>query len=544
MVEYKYTMTIEGKEPVTVKVFAYPEIAERVNITWNTEQDPVYTNYGTMLYSDALIHCADYNLDFTYMAGSQKNADMYKAWGWPEKNIYLNNNDDYGKKVTFSNGYSGVYCDDTTAANIYNAKNTVAFTVGFVNDEDNEYIPLFQFINFGGAVVPNIDGAMQTNKFVYTYMYPGDKSAGYICKFGIPSVTSSPPVEASETQILFFTSSVSDDDPYDPGGESGTGGGSGDFDNTSIPIDIPSLPSISASSTGFITLYNPSLSELNTLSSYLWSDLFEIDGWKKLFADPMDAILGLSIVPVPILSAGQREVKVGNVGTGISLTVAANQYAEVDCGSLTIGEYWGAYLDYDPYTKFDLYLPYIGTHAISADDIVGKTLRVVYHVDILSGACMAYVKCGQSVLYQFAGQCSTSIPITGNSWTSVINGALSVAASIGSMVATGGASAPLAANAIANTAVNQLKPSIEKSGSLGGPSGIIGIQTPYIIITRPRQALPSRQNEFIGYPALYSAVLSDLTGYTEIEKIHLEGIPATEKELTEIDTLLKGGVIF
>lgn len=543
MVEYKYTMTIEGKEPVTIKAFAYPEIAERVNITWNTKQDPVYTNYGTMLYSDALIHCADYNLDFTYMAGSQKDADMYKAWGWPEKNIYLNNKEDYGKKVTFSNGYSGIYCDDTTAANIYNAKNTVSFTVGFVNDTDNEYIPLFQFKNFGGAVVPNIDGAIQTNKFVYTYMYPGDKSAGYICRFGIPSVTAYPPTEASETQILFFTSSVSDDDPYDPGGGSGTGGGSGDFDNTSIPIDIPSLPSISASSTGFITLYNPSLSELNTLSSYLWSDLFEIDGWKKLFADPMDAILGLSIVPVPILSAGQREVKVGNVGTGINLTVAANQYAEVDCGSLTIGEYWGAYLDYDPYTKFDLYLPYIGTHAISADDIVGKTLRVVYHVDILSGACIAYVKCGQSVLYQFAGQCSTSIPITGNSWTSVINGALSVAASIGSMVATGGASAPLAASAIANTAVNQLKPSIEKSGSLGGPSGIIGIQTPYIIITRPRQALPSRQNEYIGYPALYSAVLSDLSGYTEIEKIHLEGIPATEKEITEIDTLLKGGVI-
>ena len=260
---------------------------------------------------------------------------------------------------------------------------------------------------------------------------------------------------------------------YEQGGISGSGGGDGDFDNTSTPIDIPSLPVLSAASTGFISLYNPSLSELNRLASYLWSDLFQIDGWKKIFADPMDAILGLSILPVSIPSAGQQEVKVGNIGTGISLTLASTQYVEVDCGEINVNEYWGAYLDYEPYTQAQIFLPYIGTRPISVDEIMGKSIRVVYHVDILTGACCCFVKCGDSVLYTYNGQCSIPIPITGANYTSVVNGVIGAASAVGSLVATGGASAPTAISSIATAAVNQMKPQIEKSGSLSGPAGVL-----------------------------------------------------------------------
>ena len=333
-------------------------------------------------------------------------------------------------------------------------------------------------------------------------------------------------------------------DPYNPGSESGTGGGGGSFDNTSTPIDIPNLPSISAASTGFISLFNPTLDQLNELSSYLWSDLFEINGWKKLFADPMDAILGLSIVPVAVPSGGVREVKVGNIGTGISLTVASSQFVEVDCGSIDVKEYWGAYLDYEPYTQAQIFLPYIGTRPISVDDIMGKTVRVVYHVDILTGACCCFVKCGDSVLYTYNGQCSIPIPITGANYASVVNGVISIAASVGSLVATGGSSAPTAISAIATSAVNQMKPQVEKSGSISGSAGVLNMQTPYLILIRPRQALPSKQNEFIGYPSLITVQLTELKGYTEVQSIHLENIPATQEELAEIESLLKGGAIF
>ncbi len=283
---------------------------------------------------------------------------------------------------------------------------------------------------------------------------------------------------------------------------------------------------------------------MRSLANYMWSNpLFDLDAWKKLFADPMDAILGLSIVPVAVPNGGSSSVTVGNISTGVSMNKAAAQYVSVDCGTLNVNEFWGAYLDYDPYTKAEIYLPYIGTHPLAVDDIMNKSVHVVYHVDILSGACCAFVKCGGSVLYSFVGQCSCSIPITGNDWTNVVNGALSIAASIGTMVATGGASAPMAAATIASTAVNSMKPNVEKSGSMGGMGGMLGVQVPYLILTRPRQALPASQNHYTGYPSFITRDLSDLSGYTEIEEIHLENVPATEQELSEIVTLLKGGVI-
>lgn len=335
-----------------------------------------------------------------------------------------------------------------------------------------------------------------------------------------------------------------DDDPYNDGGNSGEGGGDGDFDDTGDDIPIPPVPTITASDTGFITLFNPSLAQLKSLSSYMWSNLFDVDVFKKLFADPMDCIIGLSIVPVNVPSGGTRVVTVGNISTGVTMTTAGAQYVEVDCGSLNVTEYWGAYLDYSPYTKIEIYLPYIGIMPLSVDDVMKKTINVVYHVDILSGACTAYIKCGSSVLYQYIGQCSSCIPFTSTSWTNVINGCLQIAGSLGHMAATGGTSAGLDLASVASTAVNSLKPSIDKSGSASGTGGLMAIQKPFLVLTRPRQAVPASQNHFTGYPSFITELFASLTGYTEVEEVHLTGIPATDAEMVEIEELLKKGVLF
>ena len=333
-------------------------------------------------------------------------------------------------------------------------------------------------------------------------------------------------------------------DPYQNlDDESGPGGGDPDRDTESDPIPIPDLPQISAVDTGFITLFNPSAVELKTLAAYMWSSGFDLSTLKKLFADPMDAILGLSIVPVDVPSGGSRTVTVGNISTGVSMTLAANQYVKVECGTLHPSEWWGAYLDYSPYTKCEIYLPYIGTHPLNIDDIMDKDVTVEYHVDILSGACFAFVQCGDAVLYSFVGQCAASIPISGNDWTNVINGVMQIGASIGTMIATGGASAPLSIPMLASTATNGMKPQVEKSGSVSGTGGLLGIQYPYLILTRPRLCIPADQNEHMGYPSFITRLLGDISGYTEIEIAYLDGLSATQEELNEIETLLKQGVI-
>lgn len=333
-------------------------------------------------------------------------------------------------------------------------------------------------------------------------------------------------------------------DPYNTGSTSGKGGGRGTFSRTGDTVGIPSLPTLSAVDAGFITLFKPSISELTALASYMWTGAFDLDSFKKIFANPMDCILGMSIVPVAVPSGGSSTVKVGNISTGVSMTKASTQYVALDCGSVKIKEYWGAYLDYAPYTKAQIYLPYIGMRELDIDDVMDKTLHVVYHVDILSGACIAYIQSEGTVVYSFIGQCSSSVPISGNDWTNVVNGVLNIAGAIGSTIATGGLTAPIAGVASIASTVASSKPTVERSGSISGTGGLMGVQTPYLIITWPKECVPDNQGGFIGYPSYVTTLLNDLTGYNKISSIHLENVSATENEKAEIESLLKEGVIF
>lgn len=353
-------------------------------------------------------------------------------------------------------------------------------------------------------------------------------------------------------------SPVQDDDPWNNDDDpSGDGGGSGadpadNYDENSDTNDVPPLPVVTASDTGFITLYNPTIAQLKSLANYLWGGLFDVTTWKKVMADPMDAILGLSIVPVNVPSSGASVVTVGNISTGISLNKASSQFVELDCGSLQFPEKWKAYLDYSPYTKVSIYLPYIGSQEIDVDLIEATTIGVKYHIDVLSGACVAFITVNNSVMMQFSGQCAVSIPVTSTDYTQTIIALGQLVASGIGVVATGGMSAPVQgasvaglATAMANTAQNVIasKPTYAKTGNMSGSNGLMGFQKPYLIIERPRKCSPAYQNNYTGYPSYSTRKLSELSGFTQVQDIHLDGIPCNDTERNEIMRLLREGVI-
>lgn len=361
-------------------------------------------------------------------------------------------------------------------------------------------------------------------------------------------------------------------DPYvNGGGSSGGGGGTGDFDNTSDTIGLPSLPSLSGLNTGFFTAFVPSASQMQSVSNYLWNNAItdildpntglgeKVDALKKIVANPYDAIMGCSIIPVTPPTAGSKELKMyGLLETGISLPYASSRWVEVDCGTLNIHEFWGGYLDYSPYTKTtSLYLPYIGTVSIDIDLIMAKALRVVYYVDILSGICVAFILVDGSVKFHYQGQCATQIPITNADYSSVISSGIGLIGNASQVVGSavtggvgggvGGAVAGAVAGAISQAPsiasnVMSAKPDIRSGGAIGSSAGILSVQRPYLIIERPKQSVPAFQNHFTGYPSNITAKVSDLTGYTEFETINLDGLFLTDSEKRELEDILKGGV--
>lgn len=348
----------------------------------------------------------------------------------------------------------------------------------------------------------------------------------------------------------------SNSDPYIVNDPSTIGGGFGDRDQDIDSIEkaeIPELPTLSAVSTGLITLYNCTESQLNTLGAYLWSDIFDVEtNFKKLFSNPMDCIIGLGIVPVHPTLGGASNVKFGNINTNVSMSKIASQYVELDCGTINLKEFIGSFLDYSPYVKISIYLPYIGFRDLSADDVMNDTIHVVYHVDVLTGGCCAMIETGKKgLLYSFNGSCITNVPITAINYSGAIQNAVSAigaGATTIAGIATG--AAPLTAmgatqllSAGANTALNS-KPTVTRSGSMGGSAGLMSYQKPYIVINRPRMSVPDKLNKFIGNTLNVTMKLSTLKGFTQIELIHLDNIPCTDNERSELLALLKEGVIF
>lgn len=343
-------------------------------------------------------------------------------------------------------------------------------------------------------------------------------------------------------------------DPYNTGG-SWFGGGDGNIPAGGIdnidPALVPNVPGISAANLGFITMYNPTAAQIKSLSDYLWSNAFDLATYKKLFSDPMQSIIGLAIVPVAPSIAGSKNVHFGTIDSGISMSYLSTNYVQLDCGSVELYKYVGCFMDNDPYTKIQIYLPFIGFRQLSADDLIGGSIHVVYNVDVLTGACAAFIEHStRGVLYSYNGSCITNIPLTAVNFSGAIQNAVTA---IGSMVgmaagmATG--AAPLTAmsavgmmTSAANTALNS-KQQVQRSGNLGGSAGILSILTPYVVIERPNMSVPSNIGHYTGQTCNVTMNLGTCHGFTMCEYVHLDGISATSEEILEIESLLKAGVM-
>ena len=374
----------------------------------------------------------------------------------------------------------------------------------------------------------------------------------------------------------FLSGAIIDpEDPYITDNNQTKPGGFAGFDYTSDGVDIPALPAISAASCGFVGLYNPTITELQGLAAYMWTGLLDLDTYKKIFGDPMDCILSVGIIPItPVRSVNKEALNFGNfLNTGITAYKITNQFAELDCGSVTIdgSKYTGSAMDYSPYTRAEIFLPFCGTHSISADEIMNAVVSVVYHMDLYTGACVAYVKITKtnsdgselnSVLYQFTGNVLATIPITGADHSNFIQSILFMGAAAAASVATAGGAAPEINGAMAvgdsvstsahggaaisasgiNT-VMSMKPNVMRSGNLAANSGFLGLKKPVITLTLPNLCRPTDENKLIGMPCQKSGTLTDFKGFNIVGTCHLDNIPCTMEELRMIDTALAKGVI-
>lgn len=329
------------------------------------------------------------------------------------------------------------------------------------------------------------------------------------------------------------------------------------------------LPTLSVMDTGLVTLYNPTVAELSSLGHFLWSDAFSVDTFKKLFSDPFDTLLGLSILPVTPRISGRHNIYFGNIDSGVSCNVVSNQFLKIDMGSLTLNETYASAFDYAPSTQVDIYLPFIGSHGLNTNDVMGSTLHLIYKFDLLSGGCIAelfinhtsqgnkgkglkYTK-NMGLAYTFTGQCSCSIPLTSNNYNGMIHSiiqSIGTVGAIGASVATGNPALGLAsvATSAATIGLQASTPTVQRSGNIGSSNALLSCLTPYLSVQRAHVCKPGHFYSKRGIPSqVYIDKISDVGNgnYFQIADcadLHASG--ASDTELAEIKSILTSGAVW
>ena len=293
------------------------------------------------------------------------------------------------------------------------------------------------------------------------------------------------------------------------------------------------------------SVYHPTQAQVNSFGAWLWGSPF-LTNIGKLFQNPIDGVISLHKIFAMPVDSGTGNIVVGTLDSGVSSATVNQQYVTVDCGSVSCMEDFGNVFDYSPFTSVSIYLPFIGIVPIDVNDVMRSTVHVIYGVDVYTGACLAMVEVTRDAhtvnMYQYAGVASVEYPLSNVQNGQLVSGLLAIGAGVASMVATGGVTAP-AVGAVAGGVAAGAKSNVGKSGGFSGNAGAMGIKKPYLILQRPQTKVAQTFPEIEGYPTNYSCKLGDCSNQVVVKSVHVEGIPATDAELTQIESLLKEGVL-
>lgn len=386
-----------------------------------------------------------------------------------------------------------------------------------------------------------------------------------------------PGLDFSEWETI--TESPEAGPPSAPGGYGGYGGGSGDItDSDSYEMDA--VPTASAAALGFINMYNPSAGGLSDLGAEIFPD-FDFD----FIVDPtgnsiIDAILNACgaivdcfnqipkmfqmfinsrlidyvqdchIVPVKPTTGSPAHIKLGFRELDTTADIITNEYVVADLGSVNLTEFYQSFIDYLPFTRAKLYLPFVGFVPLEPEYWQNGSISVKYKFNVYDGSFSAHViatpdhsKISQmtnTVIGQYTGTAIIHLPLTGLNYSSMVAGLIGGAGAMVTSIAGGNVAA--AATAALNTAASS--PQVMSSNAYTASSAFLGQRKPFIVIERSVSHFPQKYAHDAGLPSKITTNLEGASGMTHVSEVDLSGIGASSEEKAMIRSLLASGVYF
>jgi hypothetical protein len=156
--------------------------------------------------------------------------------------------------------------------------------------------------------------------------------------------------------------------------------------------------------------------------------------------DPIDYILAFMLAPYTPDTSASTNIMIGGTNSEVSALRISSGYKTVDCGTITLSEFWGKFYDYNPYTKVQIYLPFIGMRPLDIDDVMSGEVNLKYRIDVLTGACVATISVNNArgtngAIYNFNGNCHSHIPVSGKNYLETVTNVLSAGVGMAGSIA-------------------------------------------------------------------------------------------------------------
>lgn len=305
---------------------------------------------------------------------------------------------------------------------------------------------------------------------------------------------------------------------------------------------------------GLYTLWHPSADNLQKLGAFLYGGTTQ-GTIASIIGDPINAIIQLTEWAVTPVDGSVKSPVICNIGaTELKMPTIPNQFMQFDCGTIEVPREYHDFRDYEPYTRLSLFLPFVGDVNISTNDcITPHKIHVIYNIDFLSGVACAEVLIDEDVRYAYQAAMCAAVPVTSSDASRLIASIISAAVGTVSGGVMGGivggtAGSRMASRAliggvtdVAMSPINGIQ--TQRTGSISANTGLLGEMKPYVLVTRPISVVADQYKSLLGQPYQLDGTLGSQKGFVKVREVHLDGITATEAEKTEIEQMLKQGVI-
>ena len=260
---------------------------------------------------------------------------------------------------------------------------------------------------------------------------------------------------------------------------------------------------------------------------------------------PLDTDLKIGGVNV---TYNNENIKVGQIISPATTSVS------VIFGEFNIPRLSNTFLDYSPYTKYELLLPFAPTPVTLPDWCVNKTVSAIFLYDIYTTACQYVIECNGERICSVSGIFGVDRPISAQNVAlkdaSRLSAQVATASSVlgGVMSATTGNIGGIMSGAIGGvSALSQMLMSGKQNymytvGANGDSSSVGLCHAVHLKITRTLSAEDSNFNHVYGRPLCKYKKLSSVTGYTKCDNVNTNGLSCSENEKQMIKRLLETGI--